>query len=267
MALCPPIRGPWGGQWRSLAAIAAVTTAVTFLFMQIEGPAPAAGGNYQTPSWAVAIHLATVLPALLLAPVVFARRKGDSAHRMLGSVWMVLMVATATASFWIRGESGAFSGIHLFSVGTLIAVPMAVWRARARDIRAHRQIMISLYVGLIVAGLFALAPDRIAGRFVWGPPAGRLSAHEGACSSRLARLMSRNGTPTDSEPQLWQPSRRKSVPGLMTEDEVESLRAQAQKCRDIAAGTVTPDARMTLLDIASEYETRAEKLEQRKAAD
>ncbi len=89
-------------------------------------------------------------------------------HRRLGSIWLGLMVTTAIASFWIRGESGAFSGIHLFSIGTLIAVPMAIWRVRVRDIRAHQQIMVSLYVGLIVAGAFALDPNRVEGNLCGG---------------------------------------------------------------------------------------------------
>ena len=51
------------------------------------------------------------------------------------------------------------------------------------------------------------------------------------------------------------------------EDEVENLRAQAKKCRDIAAGTVPPDARLTLLGIANDYDERADKLvEQRRKA-
>jgi uncharacterized membrane protein len=140
---------------------------VTFAFMQIEGPAPAAGGEYESPSWAVALHLATVVPAVALGPLILFRRKGDAMHRRIGFFWMSMMVMTAIASFWIRGESGAFSGIHLFSIGALVAVPMAIWRARAGDIRAHRQIMTSLYVGLLVAGAFALEPSRAAGRFLW----------------------------------------------------------------------------------------------------
>jgi uncharacterized membrane protein len=168
MALCWPIRPRWAGEARTLALIAAATTVVTIAFMQIEGPAPDAGGGaYRTPPLAVTIHLATILPALLLGGVILARRKGGTVHRSLGTLWMALMVTTALASFWIRGESGAFSGIHLFSVGTLIAVPMAIWRARKRDIRAHRQIAISLYIGLLVAGAFALDPNRIAGDYVW----------------------------------------------------------------------------------------------------
>jgi uncharacterized membrane protein len=143
--------------------------AVTIALMQIEGSPAAKGGSYQTPAWAIAIHLGTVLPSLVLGPLILVRRKGGPLHRRLGFIWMSMMVSTAMASFWIRAESGAFSGIHLFSVGTLIAVPMAIWRARVRDIRAHQQIVISLYIGLIVAGVFALEPNRAAGQFVWRP--------------------------------------------------------------------------------------------------
>lgn len=46
----------------------------------------------------------------------------------------------------------------------------------------------------------------------------------------------------------------------MPDDEVEALRAQAQRCRDIAAGTVTPAARETLMNIAKDYDERADKL-------
>lgn len=172
MLLCRSLELARSGELRSVVLIAAVTTGVTLAFTQIEGPATVAGGHYRAPSWAIALHLATVLPALPLGFFILMRRKGGTMHRRLGTLWMGLMVTTALASFWIRGESGAFSGIHLFSIGTLIAVPMAIWRARARDIRAHRQIMVSLYVGLIVAGAFALEPDRVAGRFLWGLLAG-----------------------------------------------------------------------------------------------
>lgn len=158
---------PKSADWRSALAIAAVTTAVTLTLMQIEGPASVAGRDYRPPPWAIAVHLGTVLPALVLGLVIFTRRKGNAMHRRLGFIWMGAMVMTAIASFWIRNESGAFSGIHLFSNGTLIAVPMAIWRARLRDIRAHQQIMVSLYIGLIVAGAFAFEPNRVAGQFVW----------------------------------------------------------------------------------------------------
>lgn len=172
MTLFQSSKGLWDSDRRWLAIVAAATTGVTLALMQIEGPAAATGEIYRSPPWAVAVHLGTVLPALVLGLAILIRRKGGATHRRLGFVWMGLMVATAVASFWIRGANGAFSGIHLFSIGALVAVPMAIWRARVRDIRAHRQIMVSLYIGLIVAGGFALDPNRIGGHFLWRTIAG-----------------------------------------------------------------------------------------------
>ena len=162
-AFCPPIPKFKGA---GVLAVAAVTILATLLLMQLQPSAGAGGAPYRTPELAVFVHLATVGPAVLLGGFLLARRKGDRLHRMLGRAWMAMMLVTALASFWIRGPSGGLSGIHLFSVGTLIAVPMAVWRIRAGDLKAHRQITTSLYVGLLVAGAFALAPDRVAGRFL-----------------------------------------------------------------------------------------------------
>ena len=149
-----------------LVAVAAVTVAVTLVLMQLQPSAPADGAVYRTPPLAVFVHLATVTPAVLLGGFLLVRRKGDRPHRLLGGAWMGMMMATSVASFWIRGPSGGFSGIHLFSVGTLIAVPVSLWRIRAGDVGAHRRILTSLYIGLLVAGAFALAPDRAAGRFL-----------------------------------------------------------------------------------------------------
>jgi uncharacterized membrane protein len=134
--------------------------------MQLQPSSATLGAPYRTPQAAVIVHLATVLPAVLLGALVLAKRKGDPLHRLLGGVWMTMMVVTAIASFWIRGQSGGLSGIHLFSVGTLIAVPVSLWRIRAGDVRTHRGILTSLYIGLLVAGAFTLAPDRLAGRFL-----------------------------------------------------------------------------------------------------
>jgi uncharacterized membrane protein len=146
------------------------TTIGATVLLSNTGPltAAATAGPYRAPAWAVAVHLATVFPALVLGLIVLSRRKGNAAHRLLGGIWMALMLATAIVSFWIRGPTGSLSGIHLFSIATLVAVPTAWWRIRAGDVRAHRQIMVSLYIGLLVAGVFALAPDRVAGRWLWG---------------------------------------------------------------------------------------------------
>ncbi|MHA6296836.1 DUF2306 domain-containing protein [Devosia sp. CAU 1758] len=136
--------------------------------MQLQPAQAPIGGRYDTPRLAVVVHLTTVLPALLLGAFVLANRKGDRLHRSLGRLWLALMLITAIASFWIRGPHGGFSGIHLFSLGTAVAVPAAIASIHGGNVKAHRQILTSLYVGLIVAGAFALDSGRLAGIFLLG---------------------------------------------------------------------------------------------------
>jgi uncharacterized membrane protein len=123
-------------------------------------------------SWPIALHLATALPALLLGPVVLIRRKGDRLHKIMGRIWVGLMVTAALASVFIRSPGGGilgsgFSFIHLFTIWTLISVPLGVLAIRRGDVNAHRQAMQGLYLGLCVAGAFTLIPGRLLGNWVF----------------------------------------------------------------------------------------------------
>ncbi|MFL6646519.1 MAG: DUF2306 domain-containing protein [Sulfurifustaceae bacterium] len=73
------------------------------------------------------------------------------------------MLATAVDSLWIR-SSGALSWIHLLSIWTLIAITIAFWHARRRNVRHHRGWIIGAYSGLAVAGAFTLLPNRLLGQ-------------------------------------------------------------------------------------------------------
>jgi uncharacterized membrane protein len=163
-----------GGTARSsslifLVLVTVATVIVTLLLIRVSPTEPVPGADpYLSPRWAIAIHWGTILPAIILGAVVLWRKKGGWAHRLLGAVWMALMLTTAIVSFWIRGPGGGLSGIHVFSVGVLLAIPTAIWRIRMRDVRRHRQIMLSLYIGLMVAGAFALAPGRSLGAMLFG---------------------------------------------------------------------------------------------------
>ena len=121
----------------------------------------------------IVVHLATVLSALLLGPVVLLRRKGDRWHRLLGRVWVLLMVVTALASAFIRSPGAGlfgtgFSALHLFTVWTLICAPVGVWLAWKKRIAAHQGVMTGLYIGLVLAGSFTLIPGRLVGSMVFG---------------------------------------------------------------------------------------------------
>lgn len=114
------------------------------------------------------IHLFTAVAALALGAMVFLARKGTLLHRIAGRPWAGLMLVTAVSTFWIKGN-GSYSWIHLLSVGTLILLAGVVYAAIKGNIRRHRAGVIGLYSGsLVVAGLFALLPQRLLGKMLWG---------------------------------------------------------------------------------------------------
>lgn len=145
------------GLIRSVLVTAAATGGLTALGFALR---PETGTDWQTPAWALWLHIGTVVPALPLGAWVLMSRKGTGAHRIAGRVWALMMLVTSIASFWIRDLTGGIGPIHLFSVLTLVSIPMAIWHARRGNIAAHRQAMVGVYIGLVVAGLFALMPGR-----------------------------------------------------------------------------------------------------------
>ncbi len=126
-------------------------------------------------------HLATILPALALGPVVLLRRKGDVLHKRLGKTWAVLMVTASLLSFGIMFQ-GRPSWLHGLAAFTIFSVWRGVRAAKRRDLRAHKGNMIGSYAGTVAAFIFALMPGRMAGDWV------RNRAHEAtpppvACST------------------------------------------------------------------------------------
>lgn len=113
-------------------------------------------------------HLATIVAALGLTPVMMLRRRGDRLHRRLGRVWVAAMVVTALISFGIRNRGG-FSWIHGLSVFVLVAAPW-VWVSAARhDVVRHRRAVRALTsFALLLAGFFTFPFDRLLGRWLFG---------------------------------------------------------------------------------------------------
>jgi uncharacterized membrane protein len=121
----------------------------------------------------IAVHLATALPALVIGAVVLWRPKGTAQHRLLGRIWAGLMLTTAIASAFIRAPGAGIAGtgysvIHLFTIWTLVSLPIAVWAARKGKVESHMNAMRGLYIGLCVAGAFTLIPGRLLGNWVLG---------------------------------------------------------------------------------------------------
>ena len=114
----------------------------------------------------ILIHLATALASVLVGGAMFLMKKGTPQHRFSGRLWVVLMAVTALVSFAIQSR-GHFSWIHLLSLVVLVMLVRAVRAIRNRNIRLHQRLVIGTYSGLLIAGMFALAPWRRLGHMVW----------------------------------------------------------------------------------------------------
>ncbi len=111
----------------------------------------------------IKIHLATVLAAVVLATWQMVGPKGRTMHRILGWTLAILLLTTAVASLFIHDpRGGLFNPFQLFSVWTLIGVPLALVAARRHKVRRHASAMAGLYFGgLIFAGLLTFLPGRL----------------------------------------------------------------------------------------------------------
>ena len=115
-------------------------------------------------------HVATIVTALALTPIMLMRRRGDRLHRRLGWIWCGAIAVTAVASFWIRGLNGpSLSFIHILSAWTLIQVPVIVWAARTHNIARHRNAVRGMVTGaLLIAGIFTFPFGRLLGHWLFG---------------------------------------------------------------------------------------------------
>ena len=115
------------------------------------------------------LHLGAALLALAIGALNLARVKGTRMHRALGWIWVALMATAAISSFWIFGlRNGAGpSLIHLLSAWTLVALACAIFFIRRGNVRAHRAFMVGTFLGLLGAGLGALAPGRLLAQLLF----------------------------------------------------------------------------------------------------
>jgi uncharacterized membrane protein len=126
-------------------------------------------------SFAIQLHVATVVPAFLIGTwQIFFSAKGSPLHRMMGYAYLVLMTVTSISSLFIKtimpdGPLFGFSPIHLLVPVTLVGVVGALYYARRGDIARHKRAMISTYVGaILIAGAFTFMPGRIMHAIFFG---------------------------------------------------------------------------------------------------
>ena len=145
--------------WLSLALLVAALAAIA------RGHA-----DWSGISLAIWLHLATVLVALTLTPVMLWQPRGTRRHRKLGYVWVAAMVISALDSFWIRQTNhGHLSVIHLLSVFTAVQAPRIVLSARGHDHAGHRRAVRALVIGgLLTAGALTFPFHRLLGVWLFG---------------------------------------------------------------------------------------------------
>ena len=119
----------------------------------------------------IPLHGLLALCAIVLGAVQFALPKGRRLHRVLGWIRVLIMAGIALSAIPINEIRlwGRWSPIHLLIPVTLASLVFAIRAARRRNIKAHRQTMIQLYLlALIVTGLFTLMPGRVMHQIVFG---------------------------------------------------------------------------------------------------
>jgi len=119
---------------------------------------------------AILSHLATIVVALAVTPVMLLAPKGTRPHRMVGYVWCSAMALTALISFSIKVlNPGHFSPIHLIALFTLAQIPLIIWSARTHRVKRHRRAVRMTVLGaLLIAGAFTFPFNRLLGRWLFG---------------------------------------------------------------------------------------------------
>ena len=119
------------------------------------------------------LNLLMVATAAMLGTFLKFRGTGTPSHRLLGRIYIALMLTTAVISLFIPAAVGPqfiahFGAIHLLSFVVFYCVPSAYFAAPAHNIRAHKAAMIGAYFGgILVAGAFTLAPGRFLNKLLF----------------------------------------------------------------------------------------------------
>ena len=124
---------------------------------------------------AIQIHARAASAAMVLGAVILFRRKGTKMHRLMGRIWVGLMLIVATSAIFINEIRliGPFSPIHIFVVFTYVGLWQAVREVRRGNVEAHQAGMKSIYLGaLLLTGAFTLMPGRRMHDVLFGAESG-----------------------------------------------------------------------------------------------
>ena len=119
----------------------------------------------------IPIHAIMAMIAIILGGIQLSMKKGGTIHKLLGRIWVGIMMFVAISSFFIHEIKlwGAYSPIHLLSLWTIFILGVGVYYARVGNIKRHKQVMIATYFfALILTGFFTLMPGRVMHQILIG---------------------------------------------------------------------------------------------------
>jgi len=119
----------------------------------------------------IPLHAIIAMICIILGGIQLLMKKGGDFHKLLGRVWVLLMLIVCFTSFFIHTVNlwGKYSPIHLLSIWTIIAVVLGVYFARIGNIKRHKFFMVWTYwLALILTGLFTLYPGRVMNLIFFG---------------------------------------------------------------------------------------------------
>lgn len=120
---------------------------------------------------AVLVHLFTALGALVLGPIALGLRKGSLGHCGAGHAWITLMAVAAMSSIFIRDfrlpNLWGYTAIHTLTLLSFVGIGLGLLHIARRRVQRHKRAMQITYGAALLAGAFALLPDRYLGSLVW----------------------------------------------------------------------------------------------------
>ena len=119
----------------------------------------------------IPLHAIAAILAIILGGMQLYMKKGGATHKLLGYVWVGLMLIVSVSSFFIHEIKlwNAYSPIHLLSAWTIFSLGLAIYYVRVSNIKRHKQVMVMIYsFALVLTGFFTFMPGRVMHQIVFG---------------------------------------------------------------------------------------------------
>ena len=119
----------------------------------------------------IPVHAIMAIIAVILGGIQLSMKKGGTIHKLLGRIWVGIMMFVAISSFFIHEIKlwVNYSPIHFLSLWTIFILGVGIYYARVGNIKRHKQVMIATYFfALILTGFFTLMPGRVMHQILIG---------------------------------------------------------------------------------------------------